>query len=294
MNNAPRSIIGSKRTAVGKVAHSVGLYYGSRAFEALAPITRSMRRALLERFRRDHGDKRIAMMEQRHVADLLDHMEPHAQRNMLKALRGLMAFAFSSRIVDADPTAGYRPARVKDRGGFRTWTDGEVAAFEARHPLGSKARLAFALLIFTGQRRGDIVRLGRQHVRDGVLSLRQSKTGAQVTIPVLPELEAVLAASSLDGLTYLMTEFGKPFTAGGFGGWFRRRCNEAGLHGLSAHGLRKAAATRFANHGATAHELMAWFGWSSVQEAERYTRTADREGLARRAAAKLRTSSGTN
>ena len=115
LNSPQRSIVGSKRTAVGGVAHTVGTYYGSRAFEALAPATRSMRRALLERFRREHGDKRIAMMEQRHVADLLDHLEPHAQRNMMKALRGLMAFAFSSRIIDADPTAGYRPARVKDR-----------------------------------------------------------------------------------------------------------------------------------------------------------------------------------
>jgi integrase len=135
--------------------------------------------------------------------------------------------------------------------------------------------------------------LGRQHIRGGRLSLRQQKTGAQVTIPVLPELEAVLAANPISGLTFLTTEFGRPFTAAGFGGWFRRRCNEAGLRGLSAHGLRKAAATRLANHGATAHELMAWFGWSTLREAERYTRTADRERLAVRAAAKLGTSGGT-
>jgi integrase len=289
---APRLIVGAKRAAAGSVAHTVGLYYGSRAFIALAPATRSMRRALLERFRRDHGDKRLAMMEPRHVADLLDRLEPHAQRNMLKALRGLMAFAFSARIIDINPTDGYRGARVKDRGGFKTWTDDDIVAFEARHPVDSKARLALALLLYTGQRRGDVVLLGRQHIRNGVLSLRQSKTGAQVTIPVLPELEAALPSEG--GLTYLTTEFGRPFTAAGFGNWFRRRCNEAGLRGLSAHGLRKAAATRLADHGATAHELMAWFGWSTLREAERYTRAADRKGLAHRAAVKLRTSSGTN
>jgi integrase len=287
------SPIGATRTAVGSVAHTVGLYYASRAFEDLAPATRAMRRALLERFRREHGDKRLAMMQPRHVADLLDRLERHAQRNMLKALRGLMAFAFSTRIIDVNPTDGYRGARVKDRGGFKTWTDDDIAAFEARHPVGSKAHIALALLRFTGQRRGDVVVLGRQHIRGGLLSLRQQKTGAQVTIPVLPELEAVLAASTISGLTFLTTEFGRPFTAAGFGGWFRRRCNEAGLRGLSAHGLRKAAATRLADHGATAHELMAWFGWSTLREAERYTRTADRERLAVRAAAKLRTSGGT-
>jgi integrase len=153
--------------------------------------------------------------------------------------------------------------------------------------------LALALLLYTGQRRGDVVLLGRQHIRSEVLSLTQHKTGARVLIPVLPELRHVLDASELGDLTLLVTSFGRPFTPAGFGGWFRRRCNEAGLRGLSAHGLRKAAATRLANHGATAHELMAWFGWSTLREAERYTRTADRERLAHRAAAKLRTSSGT-
>ena len=107
----------------------MSLYYASRAYTELAPATRAMRRALLERFRRDHGDKRIGMMQPQHVADLLDHLGPHPQRNMLKALRGLMSFAFNARTIDADPTAGYRLTRAKDRGGFKTWTDDDIAAF---------------------------------------------------------------------------------------------------------------------------------------------------------------------
>jgi integrase len=214
--DAPRLIIGAKRTAMGSVAHTIGLYYASRAFEALAPATRSMRRALLERFRRDHGEKRLAMMESRHVAELLGRLEPNAQRNMLKALRGLVVFALSARILSADPTASYKPTRIKDRGGFTTWTDVDVEVFEARHPIGTKARLALALLLYTGQRRGDLVMLGRQHVRRDILSLTQSKTGARVSIPVLPELRAILDASTLGDLTFLVTAFGKPFTPAGF------------------------------------------------------------------------------
>ena len=76
-------------------------------------------------------------------------------------------------------------------------------------------------------------------------------------------------------LTFLITEYGRPFTAAGFGNWFRDRCNEAGLERCSAHGLRKAAATSLAENGATAHQLMAWFGWRSLKEAERYTRAAN-------------------
>jgi integrase len=206
---------------------------------------------------------------------------------MLKALRGLMAFAFAERSIDADPTAGYKPKRLKDTGGFQTWTDDDIAAFEARHPVGSTARLALTLLMFTGQRRGDVVRVGRQHIRGGVLSLRQSKTGAQIDIPVIAELQAVLDVAPA-GMTFLITEQGRPFTPAGFGGWFRRRCNEAGLRELSAHGLRKAAATRLAEHGATAHELMAWFGWTTLREAERYTRAANRKTLAQGVAHKLK------
>ena len=271
----------------GTVDAVVTSYLNSETFGELAAATRAMRRALLVRLCRSHGDKPLAAMEPRHVAQLLDRLRPYPQRNMLKALRGLMAFAFVERMIDSDPTVGYKPRRLKDTGGFRTWTDDDIAAFEARHLIGSTARLALALLLYTGQRRGDIVRVGRQHIRAGVLSLRQSKTGAQIDIPVLAELQAILDVAPV-GMTFLITELGKPFTAAGFGGWFRRRCKEAGLSGLSAHGLRKAAATRLADHGATAHELMAWFGWTTLREAERYTRAANRKALARGVAHKLK------
>jgi len=131
------------------------------------------------------------------------------------------------------------------------------------------------------------VRLGRQHVRNGVLSLKQSKTGMQVDLPVLPELQAALELTPI-GMTFLVTGRGLPFSPDGFGMWFRDRCAEAGLKGLSAHGLRKASATRLAEHGATAHELMAVFGWTTLREAERYTRTANRKALAGGVMRKLR------
>jgi integrase len=254
-----------------------------------------MRRAVLERFRSEHGDKRIAMLTPAHVDKLIGKLKPYAQRNMLKTLRGLMAFAVKDRMIKSDPTAESKPTRVKDTGGFATWSEDHISAFTNQHAIGTRARLALAILLFTGQRRGDVVRLGRQHIREGVLSFRQGKTGTQVDIPVLPDLQTILDATTNEHLTFLVTEFGKPFSAAGFGNWFRVMCNEAGLpKGFSAHGLRKAAATRFADHGATAHELMSWFGWKKLAEAERYTQTANRKALARGMVRKLvtRTPSG--
>jgi integrase len=108
------------------------------------------------------------------------------------------------------------------------------------HKTDTKARLAFALLLHTGQRRSDVVKMGRPHIKQGRLMVRQTKTGASVSIPINMELQSALNAMPGDNLTLLLTEFGKPFTSNGFGNWFRARCDEAGLPQCSAHGLRKA------------------------------------------------------
>jgi integrase len=152
-----------------------------------------------------------------------------------------------------DPTRDVKAIRVKSDG-YHSWTDAEIDRFEKRHPVGSRARLALALLLYTGQRRSDVIRMGRQHIRDGVLHVRQMKTGAELDIPVHEALDAVITDTSTDHLTFLTTAFGKPFTAAGFGNWFRERCNQAGLPHCSAHGLRKAAARRLAEAGCTEHE----------------------------------------
>ena len=152
---------------------------------------------------------------------------------------------------------------------------GNDQKYRAHFELGTRARLALELLYGTMQRRGDIVRLGRQHVHNGIVSIRQQKTGTQVDVPVLPELQqAIDAMPKAEHLTFLVTEFGKPFTAAGFGNWFREQCDAAGIS-LSAHGLRKAGATRLAEHGCTDHEIMAWGGWTSIREVQRYTQAAN-------------------
>jgi integrase len=175
--------------------------------------------------------------------------------------------------------------RAKDAGGFETWTEKDIEKFRQWHKIGTRA---LELLYGTMQRRGDVVSLGRQHISNGILSLRQRKTGAQVDAPILPDLQAAIDAMPKAELTFLVTEFGKPFTAAGFGNWFREQCELAGVpKTLSAHGLRKAGATRLAEHGCSDHEIMAWGGWTSIREVQRYTKAANRKRLAQRAAERL-------
>jgi integrase len=203
-----------------------------------------------------------------------------------------MQFAVGDGMRRDDPTAGVRGVKIRT-GGFHSWSEDEIAAFEARHPIGTRARLAFALLLFTAQRRSDVVRMGRQHVRDGVLTIQQQKTGMIVDVPLHPDLRTVLDATANDNLTFLVTALGKPFSPAGFTNWFRERCDEAGLPGGCApHGLRKAASRRLAEHGCTANEIMAITGHTTLKEVSRYTAAIRRKHLAARAMSKIGTSSG--
>jgi integrase len=171
--------------------------------------------------------------------------------------------------------------------GFRPWIEEDIAAFEAGYPVGSKQHLALALLLETGLRCSDVVRVGRTNIREGAVRIVQQKNGIQVANPVTAKLaEAINAGAPADHLVFLISERGAPFTAKGFGKWFSAQCRRIGLVGLSPHGVRKFKATLMASRGATAHGLMAFFGWSSIKEAERYTRKFDRERLARSAVAR--------
>jgi integrase len=143
--------------------------------------------------------------------------------------------------------------------------------------------------MYTAARRSDVVKLGNGHIRDGWIKFMQYKTSVPVELPILPALQEVIDATPVIGTTtFLVTQHGKPFTAAGFGNWFRDRCNEARLPQCSAHGVRKASAARAAENGATVHQLMSMFGWLTMHEAQRYTQAAERKRLARDAATLLK------
>jgi integrase len=229
------------------------------------------------------------MLQREHIVKLMAGRagQPGSANGLRNVLRVLMKHAVETGLRPDDPTRDVRAIRVKSDG-FHSWTDPEIAQFEAKHLVGSKPRLALALLLYSGQRRSDVVRMGRQHIRDGALTVRQVKTGAELVIPVHPELAAVLDEQVRSpNLTFLMTELGKPFTAAGFSHWFRVRCDEAGLSHCSAHGLRKAAARRLAEAGCTANEIAAITGHASLREIVRYTKAADQRKLAHAAMGKV-------
>jgi integrase len=285
--------IGAERVKPGTLRALAVSYFASPAFRTTRPSTQYTYRNIIDRLCAEHGDKRVALLQRDHVVRLLAARAntPRTANALRQSLRALMQHAVALGLLADDPTRDVRKIPTAKGEGYHSWTESEIAQFEQRHPVGSRARLAFALLLYTGQRRSDVVRMGHQHIKDGGICVRQQKTGREVWIPVHDALVPIIADAS-GNLTFLLTDQGKPYTAAGFGNWFRDQCRAAGLHGCSAHGLRKAAARRLAEAGCSTHEIAAITGHASLKEVARYTEAADRKRLAQSAMAKIRTLSG--
>ena len=279
---AKKAEIGASRTKPGSLNAVAVAYYASADFRGLRATTQTTYRGILDRLRDKAGDLPAALIRPKHVRTWLDNRAdtPAAANNMLKVLRAVMRFAVDRQMMTADPTLGVRPLKNKTDG-FHTWTEDEIAAFEKRWALGTRERLAFDLLLYTAQRSGDVRQMGRQHVTDGHVVVRQEKTGHPLEIPIHPRLKASIEAFDSGQLLFVATQFGKPYTAKGFGNWISESARAAGLPpGVSAHGIRKAAARRLAEAGCSTHQIAAVTGHKTLKEVERYTRMAAQKALA--------------
>lgn len=263
--------------------------YGSADWGALRASSQANYRRIIERLRAGHGDKPVARLDARGVRALMAERQAHptAANHLLRVLRMLMRHAIDQGICDTDPTFGVRRHKVRVKG-FSAWTEADIAAYEARWPSGTRQRLAMALLLYTGQRRSDVVRMGRQHVTGRRIAVRQVKTGAALSIPIHAALAVELLAAPADRLTFLATEAGPGFTPNGFYMRFMEWCREAGIEtGRSPHGLRKACGRRLTEAGCTPHEIGSILGHRTLSEMQKYTESAGQELMADRAMTRL-------
>lgn len=293
-NDAPpavRAAINATRTIPGSMSALIIAWYKSSDFLQLGDQTKTTYRGIVERFRAEHGDKRVSKLESQHIRSMLTKRvkTPAAANNLLRLLRLLMRYAVENNWRKDDPTIGVRPLRHRTTG-FHTWTEAQIDQFKAKHPSGSRARLALALLLCSGSRRGDVVKFGRQHVSGGRLSWTQGKTKVRVSVGIHPELAKELDQVPNDQMIFLLTSQGKPFSDAGFSNWFVEMARDAGLPvGCSPHGLRKAASRRLAEAGATPSEMAAVIGHTTLKETARYSAEANRETMADSAMRKLET-----
>ena len=265
-------------------------------FKRLRPNSRNQYIARAERLLElrvsDHddlkwGDVPVADIRRRHVKSLLAQMtdRPHAASDALVVLRKMLLVALDQEWITHDPT--HRLRHAPEIKGHRAWTDEERAQFEAYWPLGSRARTVYALALYTGQRRGDLVRITWKDVAGDTLTLTQQKTGKRLVLPILPVLREALDAAPRSGPTVLHTESGFHRSAEGLTNDMRRWSASAGLKGTTVHGLRKTLGKLLAEQGATTRELMDALGHDAIEHAALYSREAEQERMAREAFRKV-------
>lgn len=300
-------VIGGSRTKPGTLNDAVVRFYESATFQQNSEAYQTRHRQVLDRFRQaitgadnvPRGERYLRTLNGEVLSKIISkEKSPHMQRHMIKAMRNLMKFAKSAQLIDINPAHELKARRLPQTGGFKVAVEPEIAQFQARHPLGTMARLALEIMLNTGLRREDATLIGRQHVRNGIITLKPTKTrnttGIIVSMPVHSDLQAALdampprplKAGDTTPLTFLTTNYGKAFTVAGFGNWFRDQCVAAGVN-FRAHGLRKAICIRLVRQGMTPHQVAAITGHSDLKEIELYAKSFDREKAAEQAMAAL-------
>ncbi len=282
--------VGGGRLIAGSVSDVIARYYSDNAFQDLRPATQTVYRGVLERFRDAFGDTPMRAFDAERIARLMNAMrhKPHAAARLRKLLAQLFVIARRGKLVPHgfDPVRDTKPPKAETIG-YHRWTEDELAQFEAKHPLGTKPRLAFAMLLYGGQRSADVRYMTHETIRSGRIQLNQSKTTNAVDVPVVEPLAQALHAGPLGRKTLIETRDGEPFTPKGFYGMIKKACIAAGLPHCSPHGLRKSAARRCREAGCTSEEGMAITGHKSVKEYLRYAGDADRADRADAAMSKV-------
>ena len=284
-----------RRAQPGTVAYMAQSYLDSAAYRGLSDRTRYRMRARIDWIVKAIGSAKLAKVEPRHVAALMEKKGGPAAANRLRKDLGQL-YRFAAKRLGyqgQNPAALADPHKIK-KGGYRTWTDEEIKTYRAAHPSGTKPRLALELLLATGASRVDAIGMTRANIAGPRIRYRRAKTGQGVDLPILAELAAELVQLPRGQMPLIAREDGiAPYRNESFGNMFRGWVREAGLSGLAAHGLRKAGARRLAEAGATEFEVMSFLGHGTAREASRYVAAANRASLADSGMAKLGAETGT-
>ncbi len=286
--------LAEKPTAAKRVLHEDSLakliidYYGSRLFTDRKPSTRQLYRYALDPVSKEHGHRSASTMTAEHAEKIINKIglaHPGMGNLTLSVMRRVMKLAIKQKVRKDNPFLAIEAFEI---GEHHTWTDAELDQFEAKWRPGTRQRLAYALLLHTGQRVGDVAKMKRADISDGMIYVVQEKTGAKVWIPIAPELDRAMKAYKANGLNLIGDPNGRPIKRATLSALMRKAIKEAELPARCvSHGLRKAAMRRLAEHDATDKQIAAVSGHKTLKEVERYTKAADQKKLARAGMSKL-------
>jgi integrase len=296
-SNAPDN--GAGRTIPGTIGALRAAYFSSGAWQNLPPDTRKNRRPIIDRFCDRNHDRRVALLQPRHIEKAINELTagPATKDYWLRAIRAFLQSGIPN-VIKENPTAGIKVNRPKTEG-HHTWTEEEIAQYRAYWPLGTEARLVFEFALETVSRRGEVVRLGPQHIyrgKDGEprIKIARLKSSRDVDMPMTDDLLAAVLAMKVDHLTYITSERGQPISKITLGHRFAKWATEAGLpKRCRMHGLKKSGCCERVLAGATAPEFMADTGHKDMRVAQAYIeKVFKRPELSDASYLKLRTKRG--
>jgi integrase len=280
--------------ASGTFARLVEDYYRSVEFTNLKPSSKKAYRLCLDPVAKRDGHRLVRDMPRDKVRKIIEEIgatRPGMANLTAKVLRALLRYAVDTGWRADNPVAGIKLYRL---GTHHTWTDAELAAFEAHWPLGTRERLAYSLLLYLGQRVGDTARMRRQDIAEGCVNIVQEKTGVALSIPIHPKLHEALKAGPTKGMHLIGDQHGRAISRQGLTDLMKRAAKAAGLGPECVpHGLRKAVLRRIAERGGSAKEIAAVSGHKSLGQVERYTAAADQRTLSKAAIRKISDEPGT-
>jgi integrase len=294
LKQAEQGIVPRKSRVIPKsIGDLFERFYASARFNKGGEKWQAIVRSVLEEFRNEAKDIPVADFTDAHIETILvrrmtprlvdgrKYGGPAAAKRLHEQLIRLFDFAQNKlRWINRNPAReADSPVTYKGKG-YHIWAIDEIAQFQRRHGIGTKARLAMEIAFWTGLRRGDVAKLGPANIQHGRVVATAGKTDKGVNVVLAPVLKAAIEAAPTGETTFLITSKGLPFSDAGLGNWFRERCNEAGLPHCALHGLRKALATTAANGGATHAQLKALGQWSSDAQVAVYIRDANQLKLA--------------
>jgi len=278
----------------GTFARLITDYYHCADFLSLSRDTRYRRRLVLDPLREQYGKLPAKDMTAKHIRILRDKNpdKPESGNAIVKALRQLLKFGVEYGYISHNPARDVSMRKRNNSKGYHTWTKDELEKYRTCWAVGTRQRLAFDLMLYTGVRRGDAILIGPHHCVDNRLEFIPGKTstitGRRLSIPIHPDLATSIEATPICDQAFLITQYDKPWGGpASFGNVFRDWCNQAGLKHCSAHGLRKAAAVMLIEAGCSAAEAAAITGHDSLQMLEYYARERDRGPLATTAMSKV-------
>lgn len=290
------------RHAPGTVHDLVSRYYRCPDFAARGnDDRRRVRRGIIESFRAEYGSEMVVDFGFQHIeAILLKRVEKRVNEQgraiggqasaatLREELLRLFRYARKLKWRDDNPVEDAEKVGVRRLKGYHSWTEAEIEQYQTYYGLGSKARLALEIILWTGQRRGNAATFGPKHIVRGKINYKAIKNGPDLWLPIAPDLQRAISAMSAVGIeTFLVTDYGRPFSVAGFGNKIREWCNAAGLPQCSAHGLRKAIGRRAALSKATQQGIKSIGGWKKDEEVRTYVEAAEQEQMADEAMGKI-------